>query len=241
VLRADRPVLDLIDADYTFLNERLAKHYGIPHVLGSEFRRVALPEDSERGGLLGQGSILTLTSYSTRTSPVLRGKYVLENLLAAPPPPPPPDVPALTTEGDAIGESRSIRDAMVLHRANPACASCHARMDPIGFAMEHFDAIGRWRETDANQPIDDSGVLPDGTTFNGIAGLKAYLVGQPDQFVGAMTEKLLMYAVRRNLQYYDAPAVRAIVSAAARDEYRFESLVLGVVRSAPFQMRMRER
>jgi hypothetical protein len=237
VLRADRSVLDLLGADYTFLNERLARHYGIPNVHGSDFRRVRLPDGSARGGLLGQGSILTLTSYSTRTSPVLRGKYVLENLLAAPPPPPPPDVPALTTEGAAPGEVVTIREAMVRHRANPVCASCHAPMDPIGFAMEHFDAIGRWRETDADAPIDASGVLPGGARFTGVAELRSILLGQPEQFVGALTEKLLMYAAGRNVQYDDAPAVRAIVREAAKTDYRFASIVLGVVKSAPFQMR----
>jgi len=238
VFRENRSVLELLDADYTFLNERLASHYGIPNVRGSDFRRVALPEGSPRGGLLGQASVLTLTSYATRTSPVLRGKYVLDNLLASPPPPPPPDVPALTTGSRESGDALPIREAMIQHRANPACASCHAAMDPIGFALENFDAIGRWRETDAGRAVDASGAFPGGTTFEGAAGLKDVLLGDPGLFVGAMTERLLMYALGRNVQYYDAPAVRAIVAEAARDDYRFESLIIGVVRSAPFQMRI---
>jgi hypothetical protein len=239
ILRENRSMLELLDADYTFLNERLADHYDIPNVRGSDFRRVTLPEGSQRGGLLGQGSILMLTSYSTRTSPVLRGKFVLDNLLASPPPPPPPDVPALMTESAESGEALTMREAMIQHRANPVCASCHAMMDPIGFALENFDAIGRWRETDAGDPVDTSGVFPGGATFEGMAGLKQVLLQMPEQFVGAMTEKLLMFAIGRNVQYFDAPAVRGIVREAAEDEYTFTSLVLGVVKSAPFQMRMK--
>ncbi len=238
ILRENRSVLELIDADYTFLNERLADHYGIPNVSGSDFRRVLLPGESHRGGLLGQGSILMLTSYSTRTSPVLRGKFVLDNLLASPPPPPPPDVPALTINSRESGEALSMRDAMIQHRANPVCASCHATMDPIGFALENFDAIGRWRDTDAGDAIDTAGVFPGGASFEGMDGLKQVLLRQPEQFANAVTEKLLMFAVGRNVQYYDAPAVRAIVREAREDNYRFTSLVLGVVKSAPFQMRM---
>jgi hypothetical protein len=237
VLRADRSVLRLIDADYTFLNERLAEHYGIPNVKGSDFRRVTFPPGSPRGGLLGHGSILTLTSYPTRTSPVLRGKYVLENLLAAPPPPPPANVPALSTSGEKRGESLTLRDAMVQHRANPACSGCHSAMDPIGFAMENFDAVGRWRERDADKAIDGSGVLPGGLAFDGVGGLKKVLLGQPDLFVGAFTEKLMMYALGRNVQYYDMPAVRKIVRESEKQGYTFLSLVLNLVKSAPFQMR----
>ncbi|MBV9745843.1 MAG: DUF1592 domain-containing protein [Acidobacteriia bacterium] len=240
VLREDRSVLDLISANYTFLNERLAEHYGIPGIHGADFRRVEFPAASPRGGLLGQGSILTLTSYSTRTSPVLRGKYVLENLLVSPPPPPPPNVPALKTEGKNAGETLTMRQAMELHRANPACASCHARMDPIGFAMENFDAVGRWRNNDGGQALNVSAVLPDGTKFEGIQGLKKALLKDPDRFAGAITEKLLMYAVGRNVQYYDAPALREIVRAASKDNYKFSTLVLGVVKSVPFQMRLPE-
>jgi len=237
VFRENRSVIDLLSADYTFLNERLAKHYGIPNVRGSYFRRVPLPAGSPRGGLLGHGSLLTITSYSTRTSPVLRGKWVLENLLSAAPPPPPADIPALETKGAAPGEQLTMREAMTRHRANPSCASCHARMDPIGFAMEHFDAVGRWRENDGGQPIDAVGVFPDGTKFDGVAGLKRELLRHPEQFAGTVAERLLMYAVGRNLQYYDAPAVRAILRNAAPARYTMASLVLGVVKSQPFQMR----
>jgi hypothetical protein len=237
VLLSDRSVLRLLDADYTFLNERLAEHYGIPNVKGSDFRRVTLPPGSPRGGLLGQGSILTLTSYPTRTSPVLRGKYVLENLLASPPPPPPANVPALNTAGEKRGETLTLRDAMVQHRANPACSGCHSAMDPIGFAMESFDAVGRWRDHDAGKTIDSSGVLPGGIAFDGVAGLKKVLLDQPEPFISAFAEKLMMYAVGRNVQYYDMPAVRKIVRDSAKENYTFASLVLNLVKSAPFQMR----
>ena len=234
--RENRSVLDLLRANYTFLNERLARHYGVPNVKGSYFRRVTFPEGSARGGLLGQGSVLTITSYSTRTSPVLRGKWVLENLLSAAPPPPPPNVPSLNTE-KAPGKPLTLRDAMIQHRASPACAGCHARMDPIGFAMENFDAVGRWRERDGDQPIDATGVFPEGTKFDGIRGLKQELLRQPEQFVGTVAERLLMYAVGRNLQYYDAPTVRAVMREAEPANYTLASLVLGVVKSRPFQMR----
>jgi hypothetical protein len=234
--REDRSVLDLLRANYTFLNERLARHYGVPNVKGSYFRQVTFPEGSARGGLLGQGSILTITSYSTRTSPVLRGKWVLENLLSAAPPPPPPDVPSLKTE-TTPGKPLTLREAMIQHRAAPACAGCHARMDPIGFAMENFDAVGRWRERDGDQPIDATGVFPEGTKFDGIAGLKQELLRQPEQFVGTMAERLLMYAIGRNLQYYDAPTVRAVMRDARSGNNTLASLVLGIVKSRPFQMR----
>jgi len=237
VLRDNRSVLDLLTANYTFLNERLAKHYGVPNIRGAQYRRVEWPAGSARSGLLGQGGILTLTSYSTRTSPVLRGKYVLENLLASPPPPPPPNVPSLKTESAKDGETLTLRQAMLQHRANPACASCHARMDPIGFAMENFDAVGRWRDQDGGKPVEISSTLPDGTEVNGVAGVRDLILKSPERFVGAITEKLLMYSLGRNVQYYDAPAVRQIVRDAAANNYRFDSLVLGVVRSAPFQMR----
>jgi hypothetical protein len=236
LLDGNHSVLDLMTANYSFLNERLAKHYGIPNVEGTYFRRVTFPPASPRGGLLGQGSILTLTSYSTRTSPVLRGKWILENILSSPPPPPPPNVPALKTSADT-GKPLTMRQAMEAHRANPVCASCHARMDPIGFAMDNFDAVGAWRATDAGQPIDASGVLPDGTKFNGVAELKKALLRHPEQFVDTVAEKLLMYAIGRNVQYYDQPAVRAIVHQARASNYSFASLVFGVVKSAPFQMR----
>jgi hypothetical protein len=237
VLRGNRSILELISANYTFLNERLAKHYGIPHVEGSYFRRVELPSNDPRGGLLGQGSILTITSYATRTSPVVRGKWVLENLLASAPPPPPANVPALKTEGSEAGKTLTMREALTQHRANPACAGCHARMDPIGFAMENFDAIGRWRDRDAGKPIDTSGVLPDGTKLDGMAGLKKALLRQPELFVSTAAAKLLMYGTGRNIQYYDQPAIRAIVREAAANNNTMESLVMGVVSSAPFQMR----
>jgi hypothetical protein len=239
VLRENRSVLELLTANYTFLNERLARHYGIPNVRGSYFRRVTLPTNSPRGGLLGQGSILTITSYANRTSPVVRGKWVLENLLAAPPPPPPPNVPALKTEANETGRALSMRDAMVQHRASPACSGCHARMDPIGFAMENFDAVGKWRERDAGVTIDSSGVFPDGSKFEGVAGLKKALLRHPDEFVGTVAEKLLMYAIGRNVQYYDEPAVRAIVRDAARNNYTFGAMVAAVVKSTPFQMRQK--
>jgi len=237
VLREDRRVSDLLTADYTFVNERLAKHYGIPHVYGSHFRRVPL-DGTARRGLLGQGGILTLTSYATRTSPVLRGKWILENLLASPPPPPPPDIPALAERTDD-GAALSMRDAMERHRANPACASCHAQMDPLGFALENFDAVGRWRARgESNDAIDASGVLPDGTSFEGPEGMRRALLREPQRFVATVTEKLMTYALGRNVEAYDMPAVRAIVRDAEHNDYRFSSIVLGIVRSTPFQMRM---
>jgi mono/diheme cytochrome c family protein len=237
VFKENRSVLDLLTADYTFLNERLARHYAIPHVKGSYFRRVTLPAGSKRGGLLGHGSILTITSYANRTSPVLRGKWVLENLLSAAPPPPPADIPALQTSAADSGAALTMREAMARHRASPSCASCHARMDPIGFAMENFDAIGRWRERDGELTIDSTGVFPEGTKFDGVDGLKRELLRHPDLFVHTIAERLLMYAVGRNLQYYDAPTVRAIVRGAAPGKFTLASLVMGVVQSRPFQMR----
>jgi hypothetical protein len=236
VFRENRSVLELLSANYTFLNERLARHYGVANVKGSWFRRVDFPSGDVRGGLLGQGSVLTITSYSTRTSPVLRGKWVLENLLSAAPPPPPADVPSLKTE-TAPGKPLTLRDAMIRHRAAPACAGCHARMDPIGFAMENFDAVGRWRDRDGEHPIDATGVFPDGATFDGIPGLKRELLRQPEQFVGTVAERLLMYALGRNLQYYDAPSVRTVMRDAQASRYTMASLVLGIVKSRPFQMR----
>jgi mono/diheme cytochrome c family protein len=237
IIREDRSALDLLNANFTFVNERLAKHYGIPHVYGPEFRRVTLTDDYRRG-LLGKGSVLLLTSYSTRTSPVLRGKYVLANLLGAPPPPPPPNVPTLKIENTQDGKALSMRDAMVQHRVNPTCATCHARMDPIGFAMDNFDAVGRWRTVAENRtPIDPSGVLPDGSAFAGVVGLRDNLLRHPQQFITTMTEHLLTYSIGRTLEYYDASIVRAITRDGARDDYRFSSLILGIVKSAPFQMK----
>ena len=236
ILRENRSVLELLTADYTFVNERLARHYGIPNVMGSRFRRVTLSDDSRRG-LLGKGSILATTSYPHRTSPVVRGKWILENLLGMPPPPPPPDVPDLK-DTNAEGQVLSMRDRMVQHRANPACASCHAMMDPLGLALENFDAVGRWRtRSEAFTPVDASGALPDGTPFEGVDGLREALLTRSELFVTTLTEKLLTYALGRGLEYYDAPAVRRIVRAAAADDYRFQSLLLGVVNSLPFQMR----
>ena len=238
-IREDRSLLDLLRADYTFVNERLARHYGIPNVYGSRFRQVTLGDDA-RGGLLGHGSILTVTSYPTRTSPVLRGHWLLEHMLGAPPPPPPPDVPALPDRGSG-GRPASVRERLERHRENAVCASCHAPMDPLGFALDHFDAIGRWRATgEAGSPIDASGVLPDGTAFRGLSGLRDALLDRRAQFVRTVAERLTTYALGRGLEHYDMPAVRRIVRDAADDDYRWSSLVLGIVRSLPFQMRRSE-
>lgn len=238
MLREDRGVMDLLNADYTFVNERLARHYGIPNVYGNHFRRVTLADEA-RMGLIGQASILTATSYATRTSPTLRGKWVLENILGAPPPPPPPNVPSLKDRG-ADGKILSVRQQMELHRANSACAVCHTRMDPLGFALENFDAIGRWRTASGadNTPVDSSGVLPDGTKFNGPAELRQILLRHQQEFVSTVTEKLLTYALGRGVLYYDAPAIRAITRDAAASNYRWSSIILGIVKSIPFQMRM---
>ncbi len=237
IMREDRSVVELLDADYTFVNERLARHYGIPHIYGDHFRRVSTADHPMRGGLLGQGSFLTVQSLSTRTSPVKRGIWILENILGTVPPDPPPNVPELEAES-SDGRPRSMREAMEVHRANPACAACHQLMDPLGLALENFDAVGRWREvSEASTPIDASGMMPDGTSFNGVAELKQALLRQQDQFVTTMTEKLLTYALGRGLEYYDAPAVRQITRDAAAQGNRFSALVLGVVRSVPFQMR----
>ena len=236
VLRENRSVFDLLDANYTFLNQRLAEHYGVPGVYGSQFRRVAL-HDANRGGLLGQGSILTVTSYPNRTSVVQRGKWILENLLGAPPPPPPPDIPDLKPHGKD-GRLLSMREQMDLHRANPICASCHARMDPIGFALENYDGIGRWRTKDAGLVIDASGKLPNGTKFTGPGELKKILLtGHRDEFVATVTEKLLTYALGRGVEYYDLPTVRNIMRETAPDNYRLSSLIGAIVKSTPFQMR----
>ena len=235
IMREDRSVLDLLNADYTFVNERLALHYGIPNVRGSHFRRVPVTDDNRRG-LLGQGSILTVTSYANRTSPVVRGKWVLDNLLGAPPPPPPPNVPALEEGGKA--EAKSMRERMAQHRANPVCASCHQRMDPIGLGLENFDALGIWRATlPDGQPIDASGTLSNGTQFNGPAGLRKALLARPEVFVHTMTTKLLTYALGRGVDYYDEPAIRDIIRESARRNYSFSSLTPGIVRSLPFQWR----
>jgi hypothetical protein len=237
IVREDRSALELLDADYTFLNERLARHYDIPNVMGSHFRRVSLPKDSVRRGLLGHGSILTVTSYPDRTSPVVRGKWILENLLGTPPPPPLPNVPALRPTNEA-GAVLSMRERMAQHRANPVCASCHAIMDPLGLSLENFDGVGKWRTLgESGAPVDASGAYPDGTKFTGPAGLKQTLV-QSDRFVTTLTEKMLTYALGRGLEYYDGPAVRAIVREASGKDYQFSSFILGVAQSTPFQMRM---
>jgi hypothetical protein len=234
MLQEDRSVVELLNADYTFLNERLARHYGVPNVFGSHFRRVAVKEEPRRG-LLGQGTILTVTSRANRTSPVLRGKWVLENLLGSPPPPPPPNVPAL--EAKDKSKPVTMRQMIEQHRDNPACSGCHSIMDPLGFALENFDAIGKWRTTDAYVPVDASGKLPDGTEFVGVVELRKLLTSDPDQFVHTVAEKLLTYALGREVQYFDMPAVRGILREAQSNEYRWSSLILGVIKSAPFQMR----
>jgi hypothetical protein len=235
ILRDDRSVLELLRSGHTYLNERLAKHYGIPHVYGTHFRRVALDPESRRGGLLRHGSILTVTSYATRTSPVLRGKWVLENLIGTPPPPPLPDVPAL--DDNTVSASLQGRERLAKHREKPACAVCHDRIDPVGFALENFDAVGRWRTLDAERPVDASGVLPDGAAVDGVDGLEASLVRRPDAFVAALAEKLLTYALARGVTPEDGPAVRAIVEKARQEEYRLSAIVRAVVLSVPFRMR----
>ncbi len=236
VLGNDRSVLELLTADYTFVNERLARHYGIGGVYGDQFRRVSIA-DTPRRGLLGHASLLTVTSYAHRTSPVLRGKWMLDNLLGAPPPPPPPDIPALQETNAKTGKALTMREAMEQHRANPSCASCHARMDPLGFALENYDAVGRWRTKAANAAIDASGALPDGTAFEGARGLIEAILRHPDAFATTVTERLLTYAIGRGVEYYDAPAIRAIRRDAAAQDYRFSAIVLGIVKSVPFQMR----
>ena len=225
----------MLDADYTFVNERLAKHYGIPHVYGSWFRRVKLDGDTPRGGLLRHGSILTVTSYNTRTSPVIRGHWVLENLMGVPPPPAPADVPAL--EDKTIDGSLAVRERLIQHRSNPACSGCHSLMDPLGFSLENYDAVGRWRQSEAEQPIDASGNFPGGAQFKGVSGLEKALIDRPDMFVGTLVEKLLTYSLGRVVEHYDAPAVRKIVRDARPERYRFSSLIVGITNSKPFQMR----
>jgi mono/diheme cytochrome c family protein len=233
IVLEDHSVIDLLNANYTFLNERLARHYGIPGVYGDQFRRVPVRDDARRG-LLGHGSILTLNSYANRTSPVTRGKYVLTNILGTPPPPPLPNVPPLD---EKPGKPLTMRDRMEEHRKNPACAGCHKLMDPIGLSLENFDAIGRWREADGGLKIDPSGTLWDGTDVKGPAGLRQAILSRPEQFARTTTEMLLTYALGRGLEYYDLPVVRAIVKDAGRRDYRFSSLVTGIVSSVPFQMR----
>jgi hypothetical protein len=238
VLREDRSVLDLLKSDHTFLNERLAKHYGIPHIYGTRFRRVELGDESVRGGLLRQASVLTVTSYANRTSPVIRGKWILENILGSPPPPPPATVPAL--KDNTVSSSLSVRERLSEHRANVACAGCHKLMDPVGFSLENFDAVGRWRSVEEGRPVDSTGGLPDGSRFEGVTGLERALLKRPELFVGTLTEKLLTFALGRGVETFDAPAVRKIIRDARSRDYRFSSLIVGIATSVPFKMRKSE-
>jgi len=237
IMREDRNVLDLLTADYTFVNERLARHYGIPNIYGSQFRRVKIADENRRG-LLGQGSILAVTSYPNRTSVVLRGKYILENILGTPPPSPPAAVPPLKETGDD-GKPASLRTLMERHRATPACATCHRVMDPLGFSLENFDATGRWRVREAAGRVDASGQLADGTPVDGPVALRKALLKHPEQFVRTMTEKMLTYALGRGLDYYDMPVVRQIARDAQAQNYKFSSIVLGIVKSTPFQKKLK--
>jgi mono/diheme cytochrome c family protein len=241
MVREDRSVLDLVNADYTFVDERLARHYGIPNIRGSRFRRVTLPGDARRG-LLGQGSLLTVTSAGNRTSPVKRGKWILENLLGAPVPLPPPGVETNLEETAAAGAAgpTSLRQRLERHRANPSCAACHAVMDPIGFSLENFDLAGAWRDTDGGSPVNTAGRLADGTVLNGPASLRRALLDRREAVVATATEKLLTYALGRRVEYFDMPAVRAVVRGAAANDYRFSALVVGIVKSVPFQMKRKE-
>jgi hypothetical protein len=237
ILRSDRSVVDLLTADHTFVNERLALHYGIPNIRGDRFRRIALP-DSHRWGLLGKGSVLLGTSYGNRTAPVLRGAWILENITATPPAAPPPGVETLK-ENMQGKKAMTMRERMELHRSEPSCNSCHGILDPLGFALENFDAVGKWRTKDreALEPIDSRGELPDGTPLNGPEDLRKQLTASPQQFVQALTEKLMTYGIGRGIEYHDMPTVRAIVREAAKDNYRFAAIVAGVVKSEPFSMK----
>ncbi|HTA41402.1 MAG TPA: DUF1592 domain-containing protein [Bryobacteraceae bacterium] len=235
IFREDRSVLDFLNANYTFVNDRLARHYGIPNIYGSQFRQVTL-QGEERRGLLGKGSMLIVTSYPTRTSPVLRGKWILENIMGTPPPAPPPNVPALK-ENDEGGKVTTVRERLEEHRKNPACATCHRVMDPLGFSLDNFDAVGAWRTKENGLPIDATGQLADGTKINGIQDLRAALLKHPERFVDTLTEKLMTYALGRGLEYYDMPVVRAIARDAANNDYRFSSIVMGIVKSPAFETR----
>ncbi len=239
-LKEDRSLLESLTADYTFVNERLARHYGIPNVYGTRFRRVTVGSDPRRAGFLSHGSLLTVTSYPNRTSPVLRGKWVLNNLLGAPPPPPPPDVPSLPEAGEG-GKPATVRDRLERHRRNPGCATCHSQMDPLGFSLENFDAIGRWRTADAGTPVDASGAMPGGSRFEGPTGLRELLLDHQEQFIRTVTEKLLAYALGRAVQPSDAPAIRRIVRDASAQQHRWSAIIGGIVQSVPFQMRKRRR
>jgi len=236
VMREDRSVLDLLRADYSFLNERLAKHYGVPNVYGSRFRKVTFGPETMRGGLLRQGSILTVTSYATRTSPVIRGKWILDNILGVPPPPPPPNVPALE-EAKAAMKKMTMRERLSEHRKNPACSGCHKLMDPVGFSLENFDAVGRWRQAEDGTPVDVSGGLPDGANFSGVAGLEKALLTRPELFATTFIEKLLTYSLGRGVEFTDAPAVRQIVRQAQKSDFRFSSFIQGIAGSPSFQLR----
>jgi hypothetical protein len=224
-----------LTANYTFVNERLAKHYGVPYIYGSQFRRVTLQDDARRG-LLGKGAILMVTSRADRTAPVLRGKWILENVLGTPPPPPLPNVPPLVASTESA--PRTLRERMEQHRASPTCAGCHKVLDPLGFALENFDGVGAWRTREAGLPIDASGLLADGTKVDGVVALRNALVARSDIFVQTLTEKLMIYALGRGLQAYDMPAVRDIVRQTEKQDYRFSALIMGVVSATPFQMRM---
>jgi hypothetical protein len=237
IVREDRPIIDLLDADFTFVDERLAKHYGMEGIHGSRVRRVSLAANDPRRGLLGQGSVLTVTSAANRTSPVVRGKWVLDNVLGMPPPQPPPGVETNLEKDAAQVKVTSLRQRLEMHRANAVCASCHKVMDPIGLSLENFDHVGKWRTTDGKTPIDAKAQLVDGTTLDGPLSLRRALLERSDVFATVATEKLLTYASGRAVQYQDMPAVRAIIREAAREKYRFSSLVIGIVKSTPFQMR----
>ena len=236
-MREDRSLIELLTANYSFINGRLARHYGIPNVYGEQFRRVTFAEGTNRGGLLGQGSILTITSYPTRTSPVLRGKWLLENILGSPPPPPPPDVPGLPQKGEG-GQPASVRERLEWHRENPVCATCHSQMDPLGFALENFDGVGTFRSvTETGAPVDAKGSFPTGGEFEGLGGLRAFILGHREAFVETFIEKLLAYALGRELEVYDLPTVRKIQQRAASADYRWSSIITGIVTSTPFGMR----
>ncbi|MFN7926338.1 MAG: DUF1588 domain-containing protein [Blastocatellia bacterium] len=235
IVREDKSILDFIDGKYSFLNERLAELYNIPGVKGPEFRRVSLANNPQRGGVVTHASVLTVSSYTTRTSPVLRGKWILENLLNTPPPTPPPDVPAL--DESKIGSSLTVRQQLEEHRKNPICAACHTKLDPLGFGLEKYNAIGVWREKDGKLPIDDLGVLPDGRKFNGPEELKAILRAERNSFAQGLTEKLLTYGLGRGMERYDKPTIKTIAERVAGSDYRFSSLVQEIVTSLPFQMR----
>ncbi len=240
ILREDRSALDLLRADYTFVNDRLARHYGLPHVQGSHFRRITFP-DQRRRGILGQGTLLMVTSQPNRTSPVLRGKWILENILGTPPPPPPANVPPLKEQEGSSEKPKTMRERMAAHRANPVCATCHNSLDPLGFAFENFDAVGQWRDVDkAYVPIDASGRLPDGTAFGSIVEFREALLRKPENFVTTFTEKLMTYALGRIVDYRDMPTVRKIVRESSLNDYRLSSVILGITKSIAFQMRRAE-